>query len=139
MFSRALETFFILALLIFVAGCDGVGPSDQAIEKLGVLRVAIAKNSHVYFSLDQSMGFELDLVKKYAEKLNVKLEPTYVSSIQEVKTLLADRTVHIGLGMIPVTGKLNELSFGPTLTTTDLIVVTGWSLTNWPVKIRLAW
>ncbi|MGR8949657.1 MAG: membrane-bound lytic murein transglycosylase MltF [Gammaproteobacteria bacterium] len=124
MISRALTTFFIVMLAALITACDGVGPSDQAIQKLGVLRVAVAKNSHVYFSLDQSMGFELDLVKRYAEKLNVKLAPTYVSSIEEVKTLLAQRSVHIGLGMIPVTGKLDELSFGPTITTTDLIIVT---------------
>ena len=124
MLVRVLKSLSLCALLVSLLACNGTGPSDGAIQKLGVLRVAIEKNAHVYFTDNRAMGFELDLIKAYAETLGVELDATYVSSNEEVKALLRERRVHIGLGMQPIIAAQEQYSFGPSISTTSIIVVT---------------
>jgi len=107
-----------------LVGCDGVGFTDKAIQRLGVLKVAIVKTPHIYESNDQIIGFEYDLIQKYTDYLGVDLEPVYVDGPSEVSELIASRQVHLGLGMLPVTEASNEFTFGPSIKMTDVIVVT---------------
>ena len=124
MFKTLATILLGFTVCMLLTACNGTGPSDQAIERLGVLRVAIVKDPHVYFANDRVLGFEYDLVKKYADSLGVRFEPTFVSSREQVRELVSTRRVHLGLGMLPVTAASSKFAFGPSITTTSLIVVT---------------
>jgi membrane-bound lytic murein transglycosylase F len=62
---------FVLLYFILIPNYDSV---DQ-IKKNGKLKVIMANNANVYYSYrDQYMGFEYDLVKKFADYLGIELE-----------------------------------------------------------------
>lgn len=123
MLSRLFHLTYLLITMLPLTACNSAGPTDKALQQLGVLRVAVAKSDHIYYSHDQVSGFEYDLIQKYAEYLGVELQATYVDSPQEAQELVRSRRAHLGLGMFPVTNSTDGLAFGPTLATTDYLVI----------------
>ena len=123
MLTRLLRIATITFAALMLTACGGIGPSEESIQRLGVLKVAIEKSPHLYESNDQIIGFEFDLIQQYAKYLGVKLEPTYVDSAAEVKALVSSHRVQLGIGMLPVTHTSTDFSFGPTIKVTNTVVV----------------
>lgn len=123
MLTRLLRIATITFAALMLTACGEIGPSEESIQRLGVLKVAIEKSPHIYESNDQIIGFEFDLIQQYAKHLGVKLEPTYVDSAAEVKALVSSHRVQLGIGMLPVTHTSTDFSFGPTIKVTNTVVV----------------
>ena len=123
MFKKFTLLICALVAATVLNGCTNSGLGEQALQKIGVLRVAIVNDSHVYFDNQRVQGFEYDLVTKYAQALDVRLEPTFVNSQQEVSELIESGRAHLGIGMLPVTGTVDSLAYGPSISTTNFIVV----------------
>ena len=123
MLNKFTTSLIAMIATLVLSGCTDTGLGERALQKLGVLRVAIVNDPHVYADNERVQGFEYDLITKYADSLGVQLEPTFVKSQAAARDLVKKRRVHLAVGMFPVAPALDELAYGPSITTTDFIVV----------------
>lgn len=124
MLKKFALTIAMVLWVVLLNGCQQNGLDASAIQKLGVLRVAMLKDPHVYFANDQVQGYEFDLLERYAEKLGVALDTTFVSSKTDVRDLVQSRRVHLGIGMLPVNSVEPAFAYGPTVAVTNFVVIT---------------
>jgi membrane-bound lytic murein transglycosylase F len=77
----------VVSMIIFLSLSDLTNPDDvlDHVRKNDTLRVLIRNTSTTYYELhDQPAGFEYELVKAFADRLNVKLELIIKSNIPDL-------------------------------------------------------
>ena len=88
----------ILLSAMLLSGCKSNANEIKAIQKAGVLRVAMYKES---LSATGETSREKKLADKIAQALKVEVQTVPVDSIESASTMLADKEADIAIGGIP--------------------------------------
>ncbi len=134
--NRFILGIFLLILTSLVA-CNGlerkkdkkrrvaIGRDLSEIKEEGVLRAMTAYSSTSYFLYKgQPMGYEYDLLKRFAKELDVKLEITVSNSIDTMFQSLLDGKVDLIAHGITITNKRKErVTFSEYLYLTHQVLV----------------
>lgn len=106
-FTRPLSLKTLLALLLIASLFLGACGQNQALERIqrsGAITVITRNNAHCYYTYrDQSMGFEYDLAKAFADFLGVELRVRVAESWSLMLPLLNRRAGDVVAASITIT------------------------------------
>jgi len=123
---------YIIFLLLIITGCNTVKEEEKIanldLDKIiqrGSLIAITGYNAYSYFIYKgEPMGFEYELVKKYADHLNVKLEIVIVKEMNKMFELLNNGEGDIIAFNLTVTKeRQSEIAFTNTLNTVKQVLV----------------
>jgi len=115
--TKLLSSLILCAILLASTSCNQFTPRDEleTIKNRGVLRVLIRNNATCYFEGPQGLaGFEYDLVKSFADHLDVKVRCVVTDSFNEmIPALLRGEADLIAAGFTVTENRMRRVAFGP--------------------------
>jgi len=121
---RSLRLLTLAAFALTLATCTARPGLLEQIDTLGTLKVATVNSATTYYlDADGPTGFEYDLARAFADKLDLKLDILVLPDRRAVLEAVATGRAHVGMGVAVSDARREQVRFTPPYAATRLEAV----------------